>query len=166
MAFVVVGAALQLPWPKRQQRLGGVERLNLLFLIHAQDQGVIGRRPTGTTSLFAALELKTSKVIAQLKRRDRSVEFRQFLDVIEAQVPAGLDVHIIVDNYGTTKPPPFGNGSPNAHDFTSTTPPPTIPGSTWWSAGSPNRSQALVCTKTADQILASIARYAQRRTAA
>jgi transposase len=52
----------------------------------------------GTTSLFAALELKTSQVIAQLKHRHRSLEFRQFLDVIEAQAPAGLQVHIIVDN--------------------------------------------------------------------
>jgi transposase len=57
----------------------------------------------GTTSLFAALELKTSQVIAQLKHRHRSVEFRQFLDVIEAQVPVELDVHILVDNYGTHK---------------------------------------------------------------
>src|SRR2546421_9423849 len=57
----------------------------------------------GTTSLFAALELKTSQVIAQLKHRHRAVEFRQFLDVIEAQVPVELDVHIIVDNYGTHK---------------------------------------------------------------
>lgn len=57
----------------------------------------------GTTSLFAALELKTNQVIAQLKRRHRSLEFRQFLDVIEEQVPAGLDVHIIRDNYGTHK---------------------------------------------------------------
>jgi len=57
----------------------------------------------GTTSLFAALELKTNKVIAQLQHQHRSVEFRQFLDVIEAQVPSELDVHIIVDNYGTHK---------------------------------------------------------------
>jgi transposase len=57
----------------------------------------------GTTSLFAALELKTSNVIAQLQHRHRSVEFRHFLDVIEAQVPAGLEVHIIVDNYATHK---------------------------------------------------------------
>src|SRR6516162_2742545 len=48
----------------------------------------------GTTSLFAALELKTNKVIAQLQHQHRSVEFRQFLDVIEAQVPSELDVHI------------------------------------------------------------------------
>jgi transposase len=57
----------------------------------------------GTTSLFAALELKTSRVIGQLHRRHRSSEFRQCLDAIEAQVPAGLEVHIIMDNYGTHK---------------------------------------------------------------
>jgi transposase len=56
-----------------------------------------------TTSLFAALELKTSRVIGQLHRRHRSSEFRQFLDTIEAQVPAGREVHIIMDNYGTHK---------------------------------------------------------------
>jgi len=57
----------------------------------------------GTTSLFAALELKTNRVIGRLHRRHRSREFRQFLDVIEAQVPAELEVHIIADNYGTHK---------------------------------------------------------------
>ena len=57
----------------------------------------------GTTSLFAALELKTSRVISQLHRRHRSLEFREFLDAIEAQVPAALDVHLILDNYGTHK---------------------------------------------------------------
>jgi transposase len=57
----------------------------------------------GTISLFAALDLKTSQVMAQLKARHRSLEFRQFLDLIEAQVPAALDVHIMVDNYGTHK---------------------------------------------------------------
>src|SRR5215467_15990061 len=57
----------------------------------------------GTTSLFAALELKTNRVIGQLHRRHRSLEFRKFLDLIEAQVPAALEVHIILDNYGTHK---------------------------------------------------------------
>jgi transposase len=57
----------------------------------------------GTTSLFAALDLKTSRVIGQLHRRHRSTEFRKFLDRIEAQVPSPLDVHIIADNYGTHK---------------------------------------------------------------
>jgi len=57
----------------------------------------------GTTSLFAALDLKTSRVIGRLHRRHRSSEFRQFLNVIDAQVPAELEVHIILDNYGTHK---------------------------------------------------------------
>jgi len=57
----------------------------------------------GTTSLFAALELKTNRVIGQLHRRHRSQEFRQFLDTIEANVPADVDVHIVMDNYGTHK---------------------------------------------------------------
>jgi hypothetical protein len=42
-------------------------------------------------------------VISQLHRRHRSVEFRRFLDVIESQAPANLDVHLILDNYGTHK---------------------------------------------------------------
>src|SRR5438034_10258563 len=57
----------------------------------------------GTTSLFAALELKTSRLIGQLHRRHRSVESRNFLDVIETQVPASLDIHLITDNYGSHK---------------------------------------------------------------
>ena len=57
----------------------------------------------GTTSLFAALELKSNRVIGQLHRRHRSFEFRKFLDLIEAQVPAALEVHIILDNCGTHK---------------------------------------------------------------
>jgi transposase len=59
----------------------------------------------GTTSLFAALDVKTSQVISQFHRRHRSLEFRQFLDAVEAQVPPDLDVHLILDNYGTHKTP-------------------------------------------------------------
>ena len=55
----------------------------------------------GTTSLFAALDAKTGKVIGQCHRRHRAVEFRKFLDTIEAEVPLDLDVHLIVDNYAT-----------------------------------------------------------------
>jgi len=150
----------------------------------------------GTTSLFAALELKTSNVIAQLKHRHRSVEFRQFLDVIAAQVPAGLEVHIIVDNYGTHKTAIIRKWfakRPRFHvHFT-----PTY--GSWinlverWFAELTNKRirrgvfrsvkdletairqyidvhnenpKPFVWTKTADQILASIARYAQRTTAA
>ena len=150
----------------------------------------------GTTSLFAALELKTNKVIAQLQHQHRSVEFRQFLDVIEAQVPSELDVHIIVDNYGTHKTALIRNWfakRPRFHiHFT-----PTY--GSWinlverWFAELTNKRirrgvfrsvkeleaaireyidvhnedpKPFVWTKTADQILASIARYAQRTTAA
>jgi transposase len=57
----------------------------------------------GITSLFAALDTKTGKVIGQTQQRHRSEEFRRFLDTIEANVPADLDVHLILDNYGTHK---------------------------------------------------------------
>ena len=55
----------------------------------------------GATSLFAALDARTGKVIGQCHRRHRAVEFRKFLDDIESQVPAGLDLHLIADNYAT-----------------------------------------------------------------
>ena len=67
------------------------------------ERGTHDHKRNGTTSLFAALDLKTSRIISQFHRRHRSVEFRRFLDVIEAQVPADLDVHLILDNYGTHK---------------------------------------------------------------
>ena len=57
----------------------------------------------GTTSLFAALNTKSGKLIGQTQRRHRSVEFRKFLDTIEQNVPRNLDVHLILDNYGTHK---------------------------------------------------------------
>src|ERR1700675_4730528 len=67
------------------------------------ERGTHDYKRNGTTSLFPAVELKTNKVIGQLHRPHRSVEFRKFLDVIESQVPVGLDVHLIVDNYATHK---------------------------------------------------------------
>jgi transposase len=57
----------------------------------------------GTTSLFAALDAKTGKIIGQNQQRHRSVEFRSFLDTIEKNVPEELDIHMILDNYGTHK---------------------------------------------------------------
>jgi transposase len=57
----------------------------------------------GTTSLFAALDTRTGKIISQLQRRHRSLEFRKFLDTIEADVPAELDVHLVMDNYAPHK---------------------------------------------------------------
>ena len=62
-------------------------------------------RRHGTTSLFAALDAKSGNVIGQTHRRHRSLEFRKFLDRIDASVPPDLQVHIIMDNYGTHKTP-------------------------------------------------------------
>src|SRR5213080_4321279 len=59
----------------------------------------------GTTSLFAALDVKAGTVIGECHQRHRSVEFRRFLDTIDANVPPDLDVHLILDNYGTHKTP-------------------------------------------------------------
>ena len=57
----------------------------------------------GTTSLFAALDLACGTVIGRCFRRHRAQEFRRFLDTIEQNVPVELDVHLILDNYGTHK---------------------------------------------------------------
>jgi transposase/transposase-like protein len=57
----------------------------------------------GITSLFAALDMASGKVIGALHRRHRSTEYRKFLIRIDKEVPADLDVHIICDNYATHK---------------------------------------------------------------
>src|SRR6058998_1868320 len=146
----------------------------------------------GTTTLFAALNAKTSEVITQFHQRHRSAQFREFLDLIDAHVPRRLDVHIIMDNYSTHKTPLIRNWfakRPRFHvHFT-----PTY--GSWlslverWFAELTNKHlrrgayqsvpklkaaiqefidahqenpKPFVWTKTADQILASIARFAQR----
>ncbi len=146
----------------------------------------------GTTTLFAALNVATSKVITQFHRRHRSVEFRQFLDAVDAAVPKHLDVHLIMDNYGTHKTALIRHWlakRPRFHvHFT-----PTY--GSWlnlverWFAELTNKQlrrgvhrsvaqleaairefidahhtdpKPFVWTKTADEILASIARFAQR----
>ena len=57
----------------------------------------------GTTDLFAALDVKAGRVIGACRPRHRSLEFRAFLDQIDANVPAELDVHLILDNAATHK---------------------------------------------------------------
>ncbi len=57
----------------------------------------------GTTSLFAALDVASGRVIGECHQRHRAIEFRRFLGTIDAAVPAELDVHLILDNYGTHK---------------------------------------------------------------
>jgi len=160
------------------------------------ERGTHDYKRNGTTSLFAALELKTNRVIGQLHRRHRSLEFRKFLGRIESQVPAELDVHLIVDNYATHKTAIIQKWfakRPRFHvHFT-----PTY--GSWinlverWFAELTNKRirrgvfrsvkdlesairefievhnedpTPFVWTRTADQILASIARYAQRTRAA
>jgi transposase len=149
-------------------------------------------RRHGTASLFAALDVKAGTVIADIQPRHRAVEFRKFLNQIDAHVPPDLDVHIIMDNYSTHKAPTVRRWfvqHPRFHvHFT-----PTY--ASWlnqverWFAGldakalrrashtsvkmlkaaireyidaSNTAGTPFVWTKTADQILASIARFAQR----
>jgi len=57
----------------------------------------------GTTTLFAALDVKTGEIFAQCKQRHRHQEFLAFLVDVDANVPADLAIHIILDNYGTHK---------------------------------------------------------------
>lgn len=59
----------------------------------------------GTTSLFAALDIATGKVIGQCHRQHRHQEFLRFLNKIEAEVPAGMEIHLVLDNYATHKTP-------------------------------------------------------------
>jgi len=63
----------------------------------------------GTTTLFAALDIATGSVIGQMHRRHRSHEFLQFLRTVEASVPDDLEVHVVIDNYGTHKTPTVRN---------------------------------------------------------
>jgi transposase len=150
----------------------------------------------GTTSLFAALNAKTGTVIAETHRRHRSVEFRKFLDRVEASVPPTMDVHLIMDNYGTHKTPRIRAWlakRPRFHvHFTPTygswlnlverwfaelttkqikrgahRSVPELERAIWEFLDVHNEDPTpFVWTKTADEILASIARFAQRTVAA
>ncbi|RKS05160.1 transposase [Nocardiopsis sp. Huas11] len=57
----------------------------------------------GVTSLFAALDTATGQVITSIHRRHRAIEFKKFLAKIDREVPADLQVHLILDNYATHK---------------------------------------------------------------
>lgn len=146
----------------------------------------------GTTSLFAALDAKTGAVLGKTFRRHRAQEFRQFLDLIEHNVPLGWDVHLILDNSSTHKTAAIRRWllkRPRFHvHFTPTS-------SSWlnlverWFAALTDRQlrrnsfrstlqleeaireflavhnsqpKPFIWTKTADQILDSIARYCRR----
>lgn len=57
----------------------------------------------GTTSLFAALDVKAGTIVGKCMPRHRAWEFRKFLDEVERNVPTDLDIHVVMDNYGTHK---------------------------------------------------------------
>src|SRR5882762_2665313 len=59
----------------------------------------------GTTTLFAALDVATGKVIGECLPRHRATEFLRFLKKIDLDTPARLDLHLILDNYSTHKTP-------------------------------------------------------------
>src|SRR5262249_840088 len=59
----------------------------------------------GTTSLFAALDVASGFVIGKCYKRHRAAEFLNFLKEIDDQVPEGIDIHIVMDNYATHKTP-------------------------------------------------------------
>ena len=62
-------------------------------------------RRAGTSSLYAALDLTTGKVIGALHSRHRAIEFKQFLQTIDREVPTDLAVHVVLDNSSTHKTP-------------------------------------------------------------
>lgn len=146
----------------------------------------------GTTSWYAALNVATGKVIGATYARQRSREFRQFLDRIEASVPAQLEIHLILDNSSTHKSPPIRRWfikRPRFHlHFTPTYASWLNLVERWFAALTTKQlrrgvhrsvreliaairefidvhnatGKPFVWTKTADEILASIARFAQR----
>lgn len=83
--------ALERTQPVLPMRFGQVERRTWDYVRH------------GTTTLFAALNTATGHVIGSLHRRHRAQEFLKFLRKIDAEVPPHLDVHLILDNYTTHK---------------------------------------------------------------
>jgi transposase len=149
----------------------------------------------GTTSLFAALDMATGKVIGSMHRRHRASEFKKFLVQIDQEVPAQLEVHLILDNYATHKTPDIVRWllrHPRFHlHFTPTsgswlnmverwfaelTTKKIKRGahtSVWalerdirgWIAHWNENPRPYVWVKTADQILAALARYCQRVSA-
>jgi hypothetical protein len=84
----------------------------------------------GVTSLFAAFDIADGTVISELHRRHRHQEFGKFLNKIDKNVPSGLDVHLVCDNYGTHKTRRSRPGWPAIPASTCTSPQPDRPGST------------------------------------
>jgi hypothetical protein len=92
----------------------------------------------GTTSLFAALDIATGKVIGQHQRRHRLQEFLRFLKTIDRNTPPELDLHLAVTTTPPTRRLRSRVGWPRIRGSICTSPRPRAVGSTWWSAGSPS----------------------------
>jgi len=146
----------------------------------------------GTTTLFAALNTKSGELIGECHPRHRAREFRRFLDTIDAAVPATLDMHLIVDNASTHKTPLIHRWlarHPRVHvHFTPTGSSWINLVERWFAALTEKqlrrgvhrstreleaairryieltnaRPKPFVWTKTADEILASVARFCHR----
>jgi putative transposase len=85
--------ALERTQPNLPMGLGYVEGLTHDYTRH------------GTTTLFAALDIHSGEILTQCKRRHRHQEFLAFLRHVDTSVPTALDVHLVLDNYGTHKHP-------------------------------------------------------------
>ena len=90
----------------------------------------------GTSSLYAALDVSSGKVIGSLHSRHRAIEFKKFLVKIDAEVPDQFTVHVVLDNASTHKTPAIKRWLLAHPRFTCTSPRPAPPGSTSSNAGS------------------------------
>ncbi len=97
----------------------------------------------GTTTLFAALDVLEGKVIGRCMQRHRDQEFIRFLNAIEAEVPAGKIVHVILDNYGPHKHPKMRAGSIAIPALYSTTRQPRARGLMLLRVSSPSSANAV-----------------------
>jgi len=79
---------------------------------------------SGTSSLYAALDLATGKVIGALHSRHRAIEFKKFLQTLNREVPEHLSVHLVLDNSSTHKTPAIENGCSPTRASSSTSRPP------------------------------------------
>jgi transposase len=146
----------------------------------------------GTTNLYAALDVASGRVISDMTQRQRGEEFRRFLNLIDASVPAHLDVHLVLDNSSTHKTPTIQDWLARHPRFTLHFTPSY---SSWlnlverwfaelttkwirrgthrsvrdlvasiqtWITGWNDDPKPFVWHKSADQILASVAAYCQR----
>lgn len=85
--------ALERAQPVLPMDLGQPERQTSTYMRH------------GTLSLFAALDVATGRVVGRLRARHRAREFIAFLSEVDASTPQGLDVHVVLDNLSTHKTP-------------------------------------------------------------